>query len=267
MLTESLLIGVAGGTLGLLMSEWGVNLLRVGLSFNFYGRQMAAGIHLDRPTLLFNAVTSLVTALLFGLVPAMRASGTDLAGTLNEGGRGGSVGHARSRMRSVLVATEIALAVTLLAGMGVLMREFIREFTQNQGFNPNHVLTAGIHLVSRNYQQNQGAQMAFFEHVTETMGHLPGVESASVTSAVPLEGPAGNTFFNISGEAQLPESSRPLADYFLIGAGYFRTMEIPLLEGRDFLDSDDAHSQIVAVVNQEFARRFLPKEGCRRATD
>jgi putative ABC transport system permease protein len=258
MLTESLLIGVAGGALGLLMSEWGINLLRVGLSFNFYGRQMAAGIHLDMPTLLFTAMTALVTALLFGLVPAMRASGADLAGTLNDGGRSGSVGHGRSRMRSALVATEIALAVTLLAGTGVMMREFIREFTQNEGFNPNHVLTAGIHLVSRNYQQNQGPRLAFFEHVTETLRHLPGVESASMTSAVPLEG-SRNTSFSIDGEAQLPGSSRPLADYFLVGPRYFHTMEIPLLEGRDFLDSEKAHSPIVAVVDQEFARRFLPK--------
>ncbi|MGH9455529.1 MAG: FtsX-like permease family protein, partial [Terriglobia bacterium] len=241
---------------GLMMSAWGISLLRAGLGFNFYGKQMAAGIHLDHPTLLFTMIVSLGAAMLAGLTPAVRATKISLTGALNEGGRSGSAGLARSRLRSVLVAGEIALAVTLLAGAGVIMRELVREITQNEGFNLNHVLKAGIHLDGRNYQ-SPAAQALFFQRVTEKLRQLPGVQSASATSSVPLEGSASESF-SVDGQPPLPQSKRPFADYFVVGLGYFRTMEIPLVRGREFADSDNASAPVVALVNREFARRFFP---------
>ncbi len=258
MLAESLLLGVAGGGTGLMMSVWGIDLLRFGFSFNSYARQQAPLIHLDAKTLLFTAAISLVTTVLFGLAPATRVSKTNPGEALSGGGRTGSSSFSRSRLRSVLVTGEIALALALLAGAGVLMREVTRELTENEGFNSNHLVVARISLRSRRYQGSE-AQSAFFQEVTEKVRHLPGIESADATLGVPLEGSSG-TSFNIAGQPTLSEADRPSADYFVVGPGYFRTLEIPLMSGRVFSEFDNGRAPTVAIVNEEFARRFFPKE-------
>jgi predicted permease len=254
MLTESMLIGLAGSSLGLLMSVWGIDSLRAGLNFNFVGRQWAAGIHLDYSTLLFTLAISCLTIVLFGLAPAIQGSKTDPRGALTEGGRTGSASSDRSRARNVLVTGEIALALVLLAGAGTLMREILRELMQYGGFNPNHVVDMDIDLNGAHYQK-AAAQVTFFQQLTEKVRNVPGVESVGVTMGLPFSG-SWSTGFKIPGRS---EGNNPEADYFAVGPTYFRTMQIPLIKGREFSDSDNARAPTVAIINQEFARRYFPK--------
>ena len=256
MLVESLLIGTAGGGAGLLLSVWGINLLRPGLNFNFYGRQLAEFIHLDQRTLLFTAAISLLTALLFGLVPALRASKIDPGDALSESGRTGSSSSTRARLRNILVTGEIALALALLAAAGVMMREVGREHTEQKGFSLDHLWLAEIDLKSHSYEKAD-AQLAFFQQVTQKLRELPGVDSSAATTGLPLEG-SWSTPFSIVGQPPLDESKRPRAQGFVVGTDYFRTLQIPLLEGRAFSLADNPQAPGVAIVNQEFARRFLP---------
>jgi predicted permease len=258
MLAESLLVGAAGGAIGLLMSVWGIRLLRASLGFNFYGREMAAGLYLDQPTLIFTLAISFFTVILFGFVPALRASKIDLGGGLKEGGRTGLEGRRRSRLRNVLVTGEIALALVLLTSAGITMRDFIREITESNGFNPNHIITADIQLNSRNYSK-PSEQMNFFERVSQKLRELPGVRAASATSAPPLAGGSGHVSFSIYGQPPLPRAKRPLTEHAVVGPGYFGAMQIPLLKGRAFTQSDRDHAPLAAVASKEFARRFFPK--------
>jgi predicted permease len=254
MLTESLLLGLAGGAAGLMMSVWGIDLLRAGLDFNFVGKQWAAGIHLDQATLLFTLAISFLTIVLFGLVPAVEASNTDPCGALTEGGRTGSISSHRRRARNVLVAGEIALALVLLAGAGTLMQQLPWELTDSRGFSPTHVLDMDIDLNGPRYKK-PAAQVAFFQQLTRKLLNLPGVESAGATMGLPLAG-SWSTSFKIAGQRQWSKSE---ADYFAVGPDYFKTMQIPLIRGREFSGSDNANAPVVAIVNSEFARRFFPK--------
>jgi len=256
MLMESLLIGMTGGVAGLVMSVWGINLLRAGFNFNSVGRQMAEHIHLDQRTLLFTAAISFLTTILFGLLPAIRASKVNPGDALSESGRTGSSSFTRTRLRSVLVTAEIALALALLAGADVMMREIRREFTMDKGFTLDNVLLAEINLKSRQYEKPD-AQITFFQEAIQRVRELPGVDSSSATTATPLEG-SWSTPFSIIGQPPLPDSERPRAQGFVVGPDYFRTMQIPLMKGRTFSSSDNSGAPGVAIVNQEFARRFFP---------
>jgi putative ABC transport system permease protein len=257
MLAESLLIGAAGGGGGLLGSVLGIKLLRAAFAFNDFGKRVGEGLRLDLPTLFFTLMASLLTTLIFGLMPAIRASKVNPRDALTGSSPTSSAGFGRIRLRSVLVAGEIALAFVLLAGAGVMMRDTIREYTEPNGFNPDDLLVAQIALTGPD-GQNPSAQAAFFKQVIEKVRDIPGVESADANSCLPL-GCRWSTPFSVVGEAPLPDSQRPWADYFAVGSGFFRTMQIPLMRGRSFLDSDNANAPIVAVVNVEFARRFFPR--------
>jgi putative ABC transport system permease protein len=256
MLIESLLIGIAGGAAGLILSIWGIDLLRAGFNFNQLGRQMAIFFHLDQKTLLFTAAVTLLTTILAGLAPAIRTSRINPGDALTEGGRGGSGSLARSRLRGVLVTGEIGLALALLAATGVFAREIRWELSQPAGFDPQHLLLAGISLKSRRYQKSD-AQITFFQQTTEKLGSLPGVLSASATTGTPLSGD-WSTAFSIVGQPPASKSQRPSAQDFIVGPGYFRTMRIPLLKGRDFSDDDNLHSPAVAIINEALAHTFFP---------
>ncbi len=257
MLAESLLIGAAGGGAGLLGSVFGIKLLRAAFTFNDFGKRVGEGLRLDLPTLLFTLTASLLTTLLFGLMPAIGASKVNPRDALTDSSPASSAGFGRIRWRSLLVAGEIALAFVLLAGAGVMMREVIREFTDPNGFNPDHVLVAQISLTSQD-DQNSAKQAAFFKQLIEKVRAIPGVASADANTCLPL-GCRLSTPFSVAGETPLPDSQRPSADYFAVGSEYFRTMQIPLMRGRVFLDSDDGNAPVVAVISAEFARRFFPR--------
>lgn len=256
-LAESLLIGSIGGGVGLLLSIWGIQFLRTGFNFNEYGRQLADGFHLDQPTLLFTFVVSLLTTIVFGLVPAIQASKANTRDALGENGRTSS--SSPSRLRNVLVTGEVALALVLLTAAGVDMREVVRELSEPNGFNPQHLLTANLDVNGRRYK-NLDSRIALFKQVTETLRNLPEVESADVDSCVPM-GCFYSTLFDVIGRTPLAPSQRSSAGFFVVGPDYFRTMQIPLMKGRVFSAHDNARAPIVAIVNQEFARRFFPIGG------
>lgn len=257
MLVESLLLGLAGGAAGLLLSLWGITLLRAGFSFNFYGAQQAQLFHMDVPTLLFTAAISFFTAILFGVAPAFRASKVSPGDALNESSRTSSGGFARSRLRSGLVACEIALSVALLAGAGIMAQFVLAELRVELGFNPNHVLLAGVSLKSPQ-NKTPDSQIAFFREAVQKLRAIPGVQSAEAASDTPLDG-YWTTTFSIVGQPPLPKSKRPTVQDFVVGPDYFHTYEIALLKGREFSESDNTHSPIVAVVSQDFARLYFPK--------
>lgn len=257
MLAESLLIGLAGGGAGLLGSIFGLKLLRATFAFNDFGKRVGEGLRLDLPTLFFTLAASLLTTLIFGLMPAIRASKVNPRDALTDTTPASSAGLGRIRLRSMLVAGQIALALILLVGAGIMMREVIREYTEPNGFNPDHVLVAQMSLTSHD-DQDPARQAAFFHQLIEKVRELPGVESTDANTCLPL-GCRLSRPFNIVGESPQPDSQRPEADYFAVGSGYFRTMQIPLMRGRGFLDSDTETSPMVAVVNVEFARRFFPR--------
>ncbi len=256
LLIESSLLALAGGGSGILLSVWGVKLLRTGFSFNEYARLQSQSFHLDHWTLLFTAAVCLFTTFVFGLAPALHASRVSPGDALTEGGRTGTGGAARSRLRGILVSAEIAMAVVLLAGAGIILRELHREATQDLGFNPHHLLLVDLNLNSPQYK-SPAAKSAFFRQVTQKVRQLPGVRSVGASMGVPMEG-SWSTPFEIAGQPPPGDSNRPWVDYYSAGPGYFRTLEIPLLKGREFSSSDSGDAPVVAIVNREFARRFFP---------
>lgn len=258
-LTESLLIGILSGAAGLLLSIGGIHLLRAGFDFNDAGRQMGAGLHIDLPTMLYTLIISLLTTVVFGLVPAIRSSKVPPRGALSQNSRVSSTGISASRLRRILVAGEVALALLLLAAAGVDMREVLRELNTPNGFNPQNLLIAHLDVSGRQYEQLD-ARIAFFKQVTEKLRSFPEVEGADMDSCVPM-GCFYSASFGVVGRPPQPSSASPSADFSIVGPDYFRTMQIPVMRGRGFLVVDNARGPVVAVVNQEFVRRYFPNEG------
>lgn len=189
LLAESLLIALAGGGLGVVLGLWGIDFLSDTIHWNFYVAYLARNLHLDGRTLAFIVAATLGATLLFGLAPALQASNPNLVGTLKEAGCTSGAGIGRSRLRSALVTGEIALGVVLLAGAGLFIQGFIQEITKNPGFNPRRVVTARIILSGKRYENSPAKQAAFFERVVEQVRSMPGVQAASGTQWMPLEGP------------------------------------------------------------------------------
>jgi putative ABC transport system permease protein len=258
MLTESLLIGLAGSGVGLLFSFWGVRLLRAGFDFNELGQQMGAGLRLDQPTLIFTLAITLLTTIVFGLVPAVRSSKATPSGALSQTGRTGSTGVASSRLRRVLVAGEVALAVLLLTAAAVDIREVTRELQEPNGFNPDGLLSANIDVSRPRYKQLD-ARIALFEKVMGKVKELPEVKDAAMNSCIPM-GCFYSTTFTVAGRTPQPSSAPLSSDFFVVSPGYLRTMQVPIMRGRGFSTADDARGPVVALVNQEFARRFFSNQ-------
>ncbi len=256
-LSENLLIAIAGAGVGLLLASWGIKILHAAVSYNEWVNSLDFGI--DTPVLIFTISLSLLTVLLSGLVPALQVSRSDLHATLNEGGRSGGVGAARAKARRVFVVVEVALALVLLTGAGLMIKSFLEEISTDPGFNPRELLTAEISLPASQYG-SPSQQAAFFMQVTEKLQNLPGAVSAAAAAELPLTSEAGTVPFSIEGQPAAPPQERPQARYYAVGPAYLQTMEIPLTQGRAFTDFDNPSAPPVALVNEAFARRFFPKE-------
>jgi putative ABC transport system permease protein len=204
--------------------------------------------------MLFAVVVSVATGLLIGIAPALSASRAELRGVLAEGGRGGT-GAGRAEMRRVLVAAEVALALVLLVGAGLLVRSFRTLLGEELGFDPRGVLAASLTLPEVRYPEG-GARAAYYDRVLAELRTIPGVESVGLINIPPL---VREGFGSAMGIADRPDEPR-YADYRIVGADYFRTMRIPLLAGRVFDERDDSTSTHVTVVNQALAERFWPGE-------
>ncbi len=251
LLTESLILSLLGGAGGVLLATWGTDFL-VTIAPRDLPRLQSA--HIDGWVLLFALATSFVCGILLGLIPAWRASVPDLHSTLKEG-ESRSATAPRQSLRKALVVAEVALALVLLCGAGLLIKTLWKLNAVDPGFDPEKVLVAEVVLPKTKYP-DQARQTAFFQQLLERIKSLPDVESAGGTSNLPLSGT--NMVFLASVEGR-PTGAFP-ASFRAVSQDYFRTMRIPLLKGRWFDDRDTASSQSVVVINKTMARQIWPGE-------
>jgi putative ABC transport system permease protein len=257
LLTESLLLGLAGGGLGLLFAAWGVELL-VALSPGNIPRLDEAG--LDARVLAFTFGVSVLTGVVFGLLPALSASKTDLAESLKEGGtRGSTAGQRASRLRGSLVVAEIAVTAVLLAGAGLMVRSFMAIEAVDPGFRPERILTFDFALPMTKYNE-EPQRAAFFEQLTTRAASIPGVERAAVASALPLAGGADVLAFVVEGRPPLPPEKVQDAEFFTVSPDYFDVMGIRHVRGERLNERHTQGTPDVAVVNEALARRYFPGE-------
>jgi putative ABC transport system permease protein len=256
LLTESVLLGIAGGILGVLLAVWGLDLL---LAVGENSIPRVKEIRLDGWVLGFSLLISIATGLIFGLVPALQASRPDLNDALKEGSRGASGSLRSNRTRSVFVIAEVAICLVLLIGAGLMMKSFSRLLNVSPGFNPENVLSVNVALSGSRYRD--GASVSgFYKQTLERLSALPGVQSASIVTALPMAGSFGSRYFGIEGRPPQPPGQGFNANTNLATPGYFATMHIPLLEGRDFEEGDVRGTPDVVVINQEAVRRYWPDE-------
>ena len=252
LLTESVMLSLAGGVIGILLAVWGINVL-LAISPSSIPRKHE--ISIDGYVLAFTFTVSLVTGVLFGLAPAFQVSRFNLSETLKEGARGSTAGHAP--LRSLLVVAEVALSLVLLIGAGLLLNSFSRLLGINPGFDPKNVLAMKI-SVGPSYEDDDQKQVRLFQQIIEKVKALPGVESAGAVSDLPLGGGEEIDQFTVEGlPAPSNYSDTPLADFRFIDDGYFSTLKIPLVAGRNFSEQDIKTAPPVIIINESFARRFF----------
>jgi predicted permease len=262
LLTESLILGLAGGLLGLALAYWGVDALRALAPAN---TPRMDEVHIDPLVLAFTFGVSLLTSLFFGLAPAWHVARTDLRETLNEAGRGSSAARGTLTLRASLVVSELALAVLLLVGAGLLIRSFSRLLDVSPGFQTQHLLTMELALPEKTYPDGAPVQK-FYTQLMAGVKTVPGIRAAGAVSQMPLTDSytSGSVFFedtSIPDIPRLPElGNLPYMEIDQRAATpeYFQTMEIPLVRGRLLSEADDASAAFVAVVDTNFARRFWP---------
>jgi putative ABC transport system permease protein len=256
LLTESILLAILGGAAAVLVADWGLQAL---LSFVPHELPRTAEVHLDRWALLFTFAIALLTGLGFGLVPAWLAVRADPHGALKEASSRTTGSAGQARLRNILVIGEIALALVLLTGAGLMIRTFSNLVRADAGFDVGHVVSAEIWLTGSRYD-TPTATAGYYRELTGRLRALPGVTSAAVVEAgLPLER---------GGNISMWEGSRRLEggiDYRTVTPGYFPTLGVPLREGRDFTDADDATGAPVVVVSQAFARQYFPAGALGRA--
>jgi putative ABC transport system permease protein len=254
LLIESLLLALVGGALGFALSLWALHLLlnAIPIPLPFW---MDFGI--DLRVLGFTLGITLLTGLIFGAVPALQTSRVDLNDTLKEGGRGAS--GFRGRSRSLLVVTEIALSLMLLVGAGLMIQSFLRLRQVNIGLDARNVFTATVILPSAKYRTRE-QRTTFFKELVERVRNLPGVDAASATATLPLSGANWGRSLTVEGYPVLPVGQAPMIQHTVVTPGYFRTMGISLLSGRDFTDADSADAPKVTIVDERLAREYWPNE-------
>ncbi len=253
LLTESVLLSGLGGVGGLLLAQWGTEALIRTVPQNI---PRISTIELDGVVLVFTLLISLATGVIFGLVPAWQASRVDLNTSLKSGSRSGGGGERKGRLRNGLVIAEVALALVLLICAGLLIQSFARLGKVQPGLQTERLLTARVQLPDLAYPKNENV-IAFFEQFLPRVRALPGVESASAIVPLPLSGSNMVTTFD-DAEHPLPDGQRPGAPIRIIGTEYFRTMGIPLRQGRVFDGSDRFETAPVVIVNERFAQKFFP---------
>jgi putative ABC transport system permease protein len=257
LLTESLLLSLIGGALGLLLALWGTDLL---VAFSPSDLPRIREVTVDARVLSFTLAVSLLTGIIFGLVPALHASGPDLNEALKEGSRSATGSVGRRRVLGLLVITEIALSLVLVVGAGLLMRSFQKLQSVNLGFNPENVLTMQLELSGPN-SRKAAPVIAFYDQLLERIRALPGVTGASTRSHVPIAPDASFAYLSFMIEGRPPDpANRPIAYYNAVSSDFFHTMEIPVLKGRSFDDHDVRKAQNVAIINETFARRHFFNE-------
>lgn len=261
LLTESLILAIFGSGLGVLLAWWGVQIvptLGLGADTGFQmDRFQNVGINL--PVLGFSLLLATATGVISGIAPALESVRPDLNESLKDAGRGSTESRGRLRFRSALLAAEVALAVALLIGAGLMVQSFERIQKVETGFNPHNLLTAYVDL-DLAAQRYTGARQDYTLQIMQRAAALPGVKSAAAVSSLPFGVNYGGAPVVIEGRSFKSESDLQLAEGRNCTPGFFETMGIPLLKGRDFTERDTFDSPIVCIVNHSFARRFFPGE-------
>jgi predicted permease len=254
LITESLMLSLTGGALGAILSAWGTRALAAMAQGSL---PLASEIRADSVVLAFTLAVSLVAGVLFGLAPALQVSRPDLNSVLRSEGRGSTSGRARNWFRNLLVVSQVALSMILLIGAGLLVRNFIQLRSASPGFDAHNLLTMNVSLPPARY--STGPQMiAFFRELVRRVSSLPGVQSAAVSSALPL------TTVRLSpalpeGQPALPLTERPFFNIQTLSPGYVAAMHVPLLAGREFTVHDEQPPRVL-VVNQALAHRYWPNQ-------
>lgn len=255
LLTESLLLGILGGAMGLLIAYWGIDLLLAAIPIDI---PFWMKFDMDSRVLIFTTSISILTALFFGIVPAFHALKIDLNETLKEGGRG-TASASRNGLRRLLVIGEVALSMILLIGAGLMIRSFVRLVEVNPGVNAENVLAVTINLPRAKYDKPD-KRFNFFRELRERVSRLPGVESSSAVSGLPLDGNNWGRSLTVEGYPVLSVGQAPVINHCVVTPNYFRTLGIPMLEGRDFNESDTRNGLKVTIIDAGLAREYWPNE-------
>jgi putative ABC transport system permease protein len=257
LLTESALLAVIGGALGVLLASWGNKLL---ISLGLTGIPRKTNVTIDSVVLLYSLVLSLVTGILCGLAPALQAAPTRLAKALKAGGKLSTSTSSGNRLRNMLMIAEVALSLILLIGAGLLIRSFVRLLRVDPGFETTNILTLSLNLPRYAYP-TATRQAEFYTQLMERVKALPGVIAVGATNDLPPTKSSDSDSISIEGQPPLERASEQLAvEDRLATPDYFRVMGIPLIAGRAFSEADISSASPVVVVNQTFARRFFPNE-------
>ena len=255
MLTESVLLAVIGGGLGVLIAVFGVDLI---LKLSEGSIPITAEVKIDATVMMFTLLVSLGTGLLFGLVPAFRTLKLTLTDSLKEAGRTGG-GQLRSRTRSVLVIFECAIAVVLLIGAGLLVRSLVELLKTNPGFEADGVLTMRLDLSRKKYDTPAKAAQ-FFRGLESQIGQLPGVEAVGLVTELPLTGQPNDMPFTVEGRPAVSIDQAFDADFRRVNRDYFKALQIPLLRGRNFTEQEVEQSSKVLLVSQQLVTAVFPNE-------
>ena len=253
LLTESVLLALIGGTIGVALSVWGTNLLLAASPKNLLGLRT---VPLDWRVLAFAGGATLLAGLLFGILPSYISAHSGISETLKEGGRGSSAGKRRAFARGAFVVAQMSLALVLLAGSGLLIRSFVRLTGVDPGFEASHLLSFKVSLPGSKYK-NDKALLTFFTQLHERISHLPGVRSASMCSVAPFAGLGSATAVHVLSQPARSLMDLPVAAVRVVGPDYFSTMQIPLHAGRNFSEQELTEERHVVIINQAFADQFL----------
>ena len=260
LLTESLLLALLGGVCGLVLAVWGTSLLPAMFpegGLNLPLRQLDT-IPVDRWVLGFTLLASCLTGILFGLVPAVSALRGDVSEPLKEGGRGSTAGRG-SRLRHALVASEVALALVVLAGAGLMIQSMSRLLGVDPGFNPRNVLTMQMSLPQEDLYNGPPGHPRFCQDLDERVSAIAGVTAVGAVGHLPMEGDAGRSFA-VEGQPDPGRGHRPGASYSVACPNYFKALGVLVLAGREFTHQDTVAAPAVAIVNQTMAQKYWPKE-------
>ena len=261
LLTESVVLATVGGLMGLLIAAWGTSALG-DLARLYLPRARDIGI--DHSVLGFTAFLTILTGLGFGIIPALQASRPDLQSVLKDAGRGASAGAPRNRVRGALVVMEVAVALVLLAGAGLLLRSFQRLISVEEGFNPENLLALQVWLPVQN-DPSKGRyftdpqRRAFYDRAQAAVAQVPGVRQVALVSRLPYRG-RGDTRFEIEGRPTPPDQPPPVAEGRQVTPEYFQTMQIPIRRGRTLATVVDSSGPVEAVINQTMATKYWPGE-------
>ncbi|HKP86351.1 MAG TPA: ABC transporter permease [Blastocatellia bacterium] len=257
LLTESILLAAMGGVLGLLLAQWGIELLLAAIPDSLIIQMpYLEGLTLDMKVLGFTCALSLLTGVVFGLAPALQASRPDLTLALKEGGKS-SAGTQRARLRSLLIVSEIALALILLIGAGLMIKSLGRLLEVNPGFDTKNLLTFKLSLFAKRYSEAPAA-IAFHDELLARIERLPGVKGAATTDLLPLSGGGNTGSFLVEGQPAPSPGDKNEGNLRTVSPDYFSVMRIPLIEGRLFNERDNMSAPNVLVINKTMADRVFP---------